>query len=103
MIRLSGYDGEGMSGVVKKDKIDGKEQTDKGRKMIPMQLLAAEENYCEHCKYYQRDSFLDNFELHQREGTSVTLKAHPVGRYLAGVFEQSYPPGDEYDDVKRRV
>ena len=56
----------------------------------------------ENNKDYKRDNFLNHFELHQRERSSVAIKTYSVSRYLEAVLEESDSPRKEDDENKRR-
>ena len=60
--------------------------------MVPLQGLTLEHDRYDHRKYCQRNNFLDHFQLHEVERTSVAVEADAVGRYLSYVFKECYAP-----------
>ena len=60
--------------------------------MVPVQSLALEHYGYHYSKYRKRYGFLDDFELHEIERTSVSVEADSVGRYLCTVFEEGDAP-----------
>ena len=82
------------------DEVHGQDEADERRQMVPVQRLALEEQSGEDGEDDERDDFLDDFELHQREGASVAGKADAVGRNLAGILKESDAPREK-DDGKQ--
>lgn len=78
-------------------------QADKGGKVVPVQRLALEEDGGEEGENHQRDDFLNDLELHQREGTAVFNEADAVGGHLKGILGQGNGPREKDDGVKRPV
>lgn len=60
--------------------------------MVPLQMLALEEQVGDDGKDDQRHHLLDHFELDERERASCTLEADAVGGHLAAVFKESNTP-----------
>ena len=78
----------------------GQNKAGEGCDVIPLQPLSLKEegdNEGEHC---QGDNFLNNFELHQVERTSVIYESDAVCRNLGAVFEKCYCPGKQNDQNK---
>ena len=69
--------------------------------MVPMQALPLKENVGYNCEYAKTDTLLYHLQLYQAERAAVALKAHPVGRYLAAVLEESDGPRERYHANKR--
>lgn len=59
--------------------------------MIPANL-GFESEHGEDRKNRESDYLLDNLQLHQRERSSVVLKADTIGRNLKTVLKKSYRP-----------
>ncbi len=80
--------------------VHGKDETDEGNEVIPMEALSLKEETCNEGEDNQRDSFLNDFQLYQREGTSIARKANAVGWYGKAVFDESNTPreGDDCDE-----
>ena len=69
--------------------------------MIPLDGLPFEQESNDDREDGKRQHFLNNFQLHQVEGTAVPLKADPVGRYGETVLKEGDAPGKEDDKDKR--
>ena len=69
--------------------------------MIPLQGLPLENEHDDDRKDGQGNHFLDDFELHQVEGTAVPLEADPVGRHRETVLKKGNAPGKENDKDER--
>lgn len=54
--------------------------------MVPMQLLPLEDQVGYHAEDNQGDDFLYDFQLHQREWTTIINKADSVGRHQETVL-----------------
>ena len=74
-----------------------------GYEVIPLQILALEEDDSEDCKDGDGDYLLNHLKLHQRESTSIAYEAHAVGRNLASIFKESQEPADEDNNIKRCI
>ena len=68
------------------NEINGKDEADECCQMVPTKCLSVEEQSDKDCEHCQRDDFLDHFQLHDGERTSITVKADAVGWNLAAVF-----------------
>ena len=68
--------------------------------MIPLQCLAFEEDDGEEGEDGDGDNLLNNFELHEGEGSAIAYKAYAVGWHLTGILEQRQKPTDEDDYVE---
>lgn len=69
--------------------------------MIPVQSLSLEEHGGKNREDNEGDDLLDDFQLHQSEGTAVIDESDAVGRYLTGVFEECDSPAEGYDANQR--
>ena len=69
--------------------------------MIPLKALALEEYGDYDSEYCKADNFLNHFELHQREGAAVNVRAYAVGRNLQAIFEEGYSPGKQNHQDER--
>lgn len=81
--------------------INGGNQKHKSKQVVPFESLSFERNRTEHHKHHKRDYFLNNFELNEREWTSVSLKSNTIGRHLKTIFEEGYPPTDQHYTKQR--
>ena len=63
--------------------------------MVPLDGLPLEQEGDDHREDGQGNHFLDDLELHQVEGASVSQEADPVGRDRQAVFEESDAPGEQ--------
>lgn len=50
----------------------------------------------------ERDDFLNDLQLHQREGPTHFLGTDAVGGYLKAVLEEGKPPAHEHNGPDRR-
>lgn len=69
-----------------KHKINRRNQTDECCDMIPVQRLTLKKERCKQRKDDKGYHFLNHFQLHQRERTSIADKSDTVGRNLAGIL-----------------
>ena len=60
--------------------------------MVPLQMLALEEQVGDDGKDDKRDPLLDPFGLNDRDGAPCALEADAVGGHLAAVFKESNTP-----------
>ena len=65
--------------------------------MIPVDGLTLEDEGHDEGEDDERDAFLDDLELHQREGTSIDLRTDTVGGNHEGIFEEGNAPRHEDD------
>ena len=84
-----------------KDKIDGGDEEETRHEMVPAERHA-ESDGGEDDEDHEGDHLLNDFELHQRERSSVALKTHSVGGHLQAVLEESDAPREENHEDKRR-
>ena len=82
-----------------KNKVNRSDKACKSCKVIPMKRFTAEHQGRQDCKHDQRNDFLDNFQLHERERAAIIDKTYAVRWHLTGIFQQSYAPREEYDQV----
>ena len=71
--------------------------------MIPVDGFALEDGGDDDGEDDERDSLLNDLELHQRIGTAINLGAYTVGWNHEGIFEQSHSPAHEDDEDQRPV
>ena len=69
--------------------------------MVPLDGSAFEQEGDDDGEDGEGNHFLDHFELHQVEGTSVTLEADAVGRDGEAVLEEGDAPGKKDDEDER--
>ena len=89
------------AGLLHKDKIDSRNQADKGSEVVPLQGLALEEEGGKDCEDYQRDNLLHHFELHQRKWASVAHETYAVGGNLARILGKCDAPRKENHKPQR--
>ena len=70
----------------------GQNKAGEGCNVIPLQPLSLKEEGDNEGKHCQGDNFLNNFELHQVERSSVFDKSQTVGRHLGAVLKECYRP-----------
>ena len=81
--------------LFQKNEEDCHDKAEKCSKMIPLKTLTFE-HYChKHSKHSKRNDFLNDFKLHEIEGTSVFDETDSVGWYLGTIFEECDSPGEE--------
>jgi len=71
--------------------------------MVPVEILMLEHDVGDHSKYREGNTFLNNFKLHQIERSTIPLKSHAVGRYLAAVFKKGNAPRESNHTKQRPV
>ena len=71
--------------------------------MVPVEGLSLEQEVGDDGKYRQRNDFLNDLELDERERTAVLREAHPVGGHHKRVFKEGDSPGKEDDADERPV
>lgn len=74
--------------LLHKDEIDGANDEQEGQNMVPMQVVALKHNVRDDGENGQRNTFLNDFQLHERERTAVVDEAEAVGGHLAAIFEK---------------
>ena len=70
--------------------------------MVPAESLGTENQNGENRKHEQGDDLLYDFELDEREGSSVLDEPQPVGRHLKTVFEKGDSPTGQNDEEERK-
>ena len=65
--------------------------------MVPAQGVRLHENQREQREDRERDHFLDDFQLPDRERPAELRRPDAVGRNLEAVFEQGDAPAEQYD------
>ena len=75
-----------------KDEIDGANDEQEGQYVVPMQVVALKHNVRDDGENGQRNTFLNDFQLHERERTAVVDEAETVGGHLAAIFEKGDGP-----------
>ena len=88
---------------LQKDEEYSRDETAEGHKVIPLQCLALEEDDGEDRENGNRNHLLNNFELHQCEGSAIANESHAVCRHLTGILEERQEPTDKDDDVEWRA
>jgi len=68
-----------------------------------MELLVLEDEVCDDGKHHQRDTLLDDLQLHEIKGTAVASKTQTVGWYLTTVLEERNHPRKGDYKVERPV
>ncbi len=69
--------------------------------MIPLQWLPFEQDSYQYREDCQRNSLLDNLQLHNVERTAVLIEPDPVGRHLGAIFEECQSPRKQNDEKYR--
>lgn len=87
-----------MQNLFPKSEIDRRDQAQKRDHVVQPEGLGAENQQGENRKYAQRDNFLYDLKLDQRERTAVSGKTDAVCGYLEAVFKEGDPP--TYNDNK---
>ena len=82
------------------DEVDGEDEAGEGGEVVPLQGFAFEEDDGEYCEDNEGDGFLNDFQLHKGEESTVALETDAVGRHLKAVFSQSYAPREENDGIE---
>ena len=78
--------------AVHEDEVDGDDQQAEGKEMVPVQGFAFEKQYGEDGENQQRDDFLHDFQLQQRELAAVADESVAVCGHHEQVFKQCYSP-----------
>ncbi len=86
-----------------KYQINRHDEENESQQMVPFQTLALKHEMGDDGEDNQTYALLDDFELHQTEGTAVAVEAYAVGRHLAAVFEEGDSPREGYDTDERPV
>lgn len=81
-------------------KINGQYQKTETYEMIQPELLVLKEQKSKAHEYYERYDFLQHFQLHKGERSSVVAVAQSVRRDLKTVFEKRYTPTYQYHSPK---
>ena len=89
--------------LLQKSEENGQNQQAESHKVIPVEGLSLEQEVGDDGKYRQRNDFLNDLELDERERTAVLREAHPVGGHHKRVFEEGDSPGKEDDADERPV
>ena len=71
--------------------------------MVPMQVVALKHNVRDDGENGQRNTFLNDFQLHERERTAVVDEADAVGWHLAAILEKGDGPRETDDGNQRPV
>ena len=90
------------SSLLLEDEVDGEDQADESRQMVPAQRFVSEDQQGEDREDGQRNHLLDHLQLEEREGASVVDEADAVGRHLAAVFEEGDAPAHQNDNEERQ-
>ena len=89
--------------LLHKDEIDGANDEQEGQNVVPMQVVALKHNVRDDGENGQRNTFLNDFQLHERERTAVVDEAETVGRHLAAILEKGDGPREANDGNQRPV
>src|SRR5690606_13334225 len=84
------------------NKVNRQYQQSKAYQVIHLQWSMKGERG-EDYKHHQCNNLLNNFQLYQREYTSVPLKTNPVGRNLKAIFKKGDQPAEENDTKQRKL
>lgn len=63
--------------------------------MVPLQLLALKQHVGYDTEHNERDNLLDDLELHEREGATITQKTNTIGWYLTTILQKGDNPREE--------
>lgn len=74
-----------------------------GHQVVPADGLALEDRGHDDGEDGQRDGFLYNLQLHQREGAAGNLRPDAVGRYHEAVLKEGHAPRQGDDGYQRPV
>ena len=95
----SGWDRENLTHLLllwmqllHEHQVNGTEQAAKCSNVIPVQAFVLKENSGKDAKHCKTNNLLDDFELYQRERSSIVCKADTIGWYLATIFQESHAP-----------
>lgn len=80
------------------DEVDRQYQAEETCEVVPAQGVRLHENQREQREDRERDHFLDDFQLPDRERPAELRRPDAVGRNLEAVFEQGDAPAEEHDD-----
>ena len=69
--------------------------------MVPLEVLALEEEVHDDREDGQGNDLLQDLELHQAEGAAVAAEADAVGRHGQAIFEEGDSPGEQDDEDQR--
>ena len=89
--------------LLHKDEIDGANDEQEGQNVVPMQVVALKHNVRDDGENGQRNTFLNDFQLHERERAAVVDEAETVGGHLAAIFEKGDGPREADDGNQRPV
>ena len=79
------------------DEVDRQYQAEETCEVVPAQGVRLHENQREQREDRERDHFLDDFQLPDRERPAELRRPDAVGRNLEAVFEQGDAPAEQYD------
>ena len=71
------------------------------QKMIPMELLALEQETGNHSEDYQRHSLLNDLQLDKTVWPAIAREAILVGRDHKAILKECYSPRERYDSYQR--
>ena len=74
------------------NKINSQYQTNCSGKMVPMKVLALEEEACNQSEYDEGDDFLNDFQLYKAERPAVAFEPDAVCWNLTAVFKEGNAP-----------
>ena len=82
---------------------DRRDEQHKREKMVPLEVERAKQHARHYGKDYQRQCFLNHFQLYEAEGAAVVCKTDAVGGHLAAILKECYQPAQKYHSVERQV
>ena len=71
--------------------------------MVPVQVIALKHDVRNDCKHSQRDAFLNNLQLHQRERAAIFDESEAIGRHLTAIFKEGDAPRESNHAYQRPV
>jgi len=77
------------------DKINRQHEEHEAHEVIPFQLFVFEKNQGKQREYQERDDFLNDFELHERERPAILPEADAVGWHHETIFKKCDKPTGE--------
>ena len=81
----------------------GRNNQHKSDNVVPQQRFVIEYRYRDNSKDRQGNRFLDDFQLHQAEGTAIDFAANGVGGNHEEIFDERDTPRSKNDKDERPV
>ena len=79
------------------------QNTAESREMIPLYRLTLKQQRHDHRKDHQRQSLLNDLQLHQRIRTAINLRTDTVSRNHERVLQQSQTPRKQDHQIERPI